>query len=159
MLATPMRRSHFLLSFVVMRLLFLVVELPTLLLFGALAFSVPLRGSLALLVLTAVLGAMAFAGVGLLVASRARNTQTVGGLINLVMMPMFLGSGVFFSASHFPDALQPVLRALPLTALNDATRAVMTEGAGFLAVAPQLALLAGYAVVTFVVALRIFRWS
>ncbi len=159
MLATPMKRSHFLLSFVAMRVFFLAVELPVLLLFGALAFSVQLRGSLALFAALSFLGAVAFAGVGLLVASRAQNTETVGGLINLVMMPMFIGSGVFFSTSNFPDSVQPFLRLLPLTALNDSLRAVMNEGAGLAAVSPQIAILCAISILSFGVALRIFRWS
>ena len=106
-----------------------------------------------------VLGAMAFAGLGVLVASRAQNTSTVGGLVNLVIMPMFIFSGVFFSSANFPDAMQPFIKALPLTALNDSLRAVMNEGAGVMAVAPQAALMAVVAVVTFAVGVRIFRWS
>lgn len=157
--ATPMRRGEFLLSFVLLRLLFLLLELPVLLGFGWLVFGVPVRGSLALVVAIALAGALAFAGLGLLVASRAQNVQTVSGLINVVMMPMFLLSGVFFSASHFPDPIQPALRVLPLTALNDALRAVMLDGAGLAAVAPRLLLLAGVAAVSFALALRWFRWS
>ncbi|HEY6099776.1 MAG TPA: ABC transporter permease [Anaeromyxobacter sp.] len=159
MVATPMRRSDYLLAFVLVRLLFLVLEVPVLVGFGMLAFGVPLRGSLAALGVMAVLGALAFAGLGLLVASRARNTQTASGLMNLVMMPMFVVSGVFFSADHFPAFVQPVVRALPLTALNDGLRAVMNEGAGLAALAPQAALLAGVALASFGAALRLFRWS
>jgi ABC transporter DrrB family efflux protein len=159
MLATPMRRSDFLLSFVLVRMLFVALEVPLLVGFGVIAFGVPLRGSVALLAAVALLGALAFAGLGLLVASRARNTQTVGGLINLVMLPMFVLSGVFFSSARFPDALQPYIRALPLTALNDALREVMNEGAGLAAVAPEAALLAGVAAASFALALRWFRWS
>ena len=149
LVATPMRRGEFLLSFVFLRMLFLLLELPVLLGFAWLAFGVGVRGSLALLVALALLGALAFSGLGLLVASRAQNSQTASGLINLVMMPMFILSGVFFSAANFPDAIQPAIRALPLTALNDAMRAVMNEGATLAAVAPQALGLA----------LRLFRWS
>jgi len=159
MVATPMNRSHFLLSFVLMRLLFLVIELPLLIGFGSLVFSVPVRGSLLLLVGLSILGALAFAGIGLLLASRARNTQTVGGLINLVMIPMFIGSGVFFAASNFPDMVQPFLQLLPLTALNDALRAVMLEGAGPLQVAGEALNLALFSILSFGVALKIFRWN
>lgn len=158
MLATPMRRGDFLLSFVVMRALFILVEVPVLVAFGWISFGVRVNGSLLLLLGVSLLGAMAFAGLGLLVASRAQNTQTVGGLMNLVMMPMFVGSGVFFSSSNFPDSVQPVLRVLPLTALNDALRAVVNEGAGAVAIAPQLGVLAVCAVVSFGAALRLFRW-
>lgn len=159
MVATPMKRSHFLLSFVLMRLFFVFIELPVLLLFGRFVFGVTMRGSIALFTGLSVLGAMAFAGLGLLVASRAQNTTTVGGLVNLVLMPMFIFSGVFFSSANFPDVMQPFIKALPLTALNDSLRAVMNEGAGAMAVAPEAGLLAGLAVVTFGVGLKIFRWS
>lgn len=157
--ATPMARGHYLLSFALVRALFLAIEVPVLVGFGVLVFGVPLRGSGWTLALVAAVGAAAFAGLGLLSAARATNTQTVSGLINLVMMPMMIMSGVFFSADHFPALLQPVVRALPLTALNDGLRAVMNEGAGLLAVAPQLGLLAAVAAVTFAVALRLFRWG
>ncbi len=159
MVATPMNRGHFLLSFVLMRLLFLVVELPLLIGFGSLVFGVPVRGSLLLVVGLSVLGALAFSGIGLLLASRARNTQTVGGLINLVMIPMFIGSGVFFSAANFPDVVQPVIQLLPLTALNDSLRAVMLEGAGALQIAGEALNLALYSLLSFAVALKIFRWN
>ncbi len=159
MVATPMRRSEYLLAFVIVRLLFLVLEVPVLVGFGMIAFGIPLRGSVLTLGAVAVLGALAFSGLGLLVASRAKNTQTASGLMNLVMMPMFVLSGVFFSADHFPAALQPFVRALPLTALNDAFRAVMNEGAGVAAILPQAALLAAVAVVTFALSLRLFRWT
>jgi ABC-type multidrug transport system permease subunit len=158
MLATPMRRGEFLLSFVLMRLVVLVFELPVLLVFGWLAFDVRVRGSMLLFAGLVTLGAVAFAGLGLLVSSRAQNTQTVGGLMNLVMLPMFMCSGVFFSSEQFPDAMQPAIRALPLTALNDALRAVMNEGAGVAQVAIPVAILAAWGFVSFVIALRVFRW-
>jgi len=158
MISTPMRRSHFLLSFVLMRMLFLAIELPVLLLFAWLAFGVAVRGSLPLLILLVTLGALAF-GIALLISSRARNTETVTGLINLIQMPMFLLSGVFFSYARFPEFLQPAIRLLPLTALLDAMRAVMNEGAGLARVLPQILLLAAVSVGSFVVGLRVFRWT
>jgi ABC-type multidrug transport system permease subunit len=158
MLATPMRKGDFLLSFVVMRALFVLFEVPLLVAFGWIAFNVRVTGSAALVLLVSMVGALSFAGLGLLVASRAQNVQTVGGLMNLVMMPMFVGSGVFFSANNFPDAVQPVLRLLPLTALNDALRAVVNEGAGVGGVAPQMLVLVVWGVVSFAAALKLFRW-
>jgi ABC-type multidrug transport system permease subunit len=158
MLATPMRRSDFLLSFVIMRALFVLIEVPALVAFGCVVFGLRVPASPLALVGLSMIGALAFAGLGLLVASRAENTQTVGGLMNLVMMPMFIGSGVFFSTANFPDALQPALRALPLTALNDGLRAVINEGAGLRECAPWLGTLTVWMVVSFVAALRFFRW-
>jgi ABC-type multidrug transport system permease subunit len=158
MVATPMRRSHFLLSFVLMRAVFLIVELPVLLVFAWLVFHVPIRGSLPLLAALAVLGSLMFAGLGLLAASRATNTQTVGGLVQLMMIPMTMCSGVFFSASRFPMVMQPAIKLLPLTALIDSVRAVMIDGAGPAAVAMPAAIMAFWGLASFAIALRIFRW-
>lgn len=159
MLATPMRRSHFLLSFVLMRLFFLALEVPVLLGFAYFAFDVAVRGSLVLLAVIALLGALAFSGIGVLVASRAQNTATVSGLINLAVMPMLVLSGVFFSTTNFPAVMQPVIRALPLTALNDALRAIMNEGAGVAAVSIEAAMMTAVALISFGLGLKIFRWN
>jgi ABC-type multidrug transport system permease subunit len=158
MLATPMRRADFLLSFVLMRAVFVLIEVPVLFAFGWIAFGVHIAGSWALLLAVSLLGALAFAGIGLLVASRAQNTQTVGGLMNLVMMPMFVGSGVFFATTRFPDAMQPYLRLLPLTAINDALRMVANQGGGVREISGAVTVLAAWGLVSFGVALRIFRW-
>jgi ABC-type multidrug transport system permease subunit len=158
LLATPMRRADFLLSFVIMRAVFVLVEVPILFAFGWLAFGVRIAGSWWLVLGLSLLGALSFAGLGLLVASRAQNTQTVGGLMNLVMMPMFIGSGVFFATSHFPDAMQPFLRALPLTAVNDALRGVANQAAGARDVIGEMAVLTGWGTVSFAAALKMFRW-
>ena len=157
--ATPMRRWHFLVSFILLRMAFLVVELPLLLGFARFVFDVTVQGPLLLVALLGALGSFVFAGIGILVASRTENTQTVGGLINLVSLPMFMGSGVFFSNARFPDVMQPVVRALPLTTLINALRAVMNEGAGFSQTALPMAILALWGIVTTLVALYRFRWQ
>jgi ABC-type polysaccharide/polyol phosphate export permease len=158
LLATPMKKRDFLIAFGAMRGLFLLGELPLLIGFAWLAFHVGVRGSFALLLGCATVGALTFAGLGLLTASRAQNTQTANGLINLVQMPMFLLSGVFFSSERFPEALQPVIRALPLTALNDALRAVMIDGAGLTAVARPMLIVCAWGFGSFALALKLFRW-
>ena len=157
-MATPMRRSHYLMAFILSRLLFLFGELAALVGFGWLLFNVGVRGSFLTLVGVALLGAIAFAGLGLLVASRARTIEGVSGLMNLVMLPMWILSGTFFSYARFPDAMIPFVKALPLTALNDALRAVMIDGAGVTALGAPLAIIVAWGAVSFVVALRIFRW-
>lgn len=159
LVATPMRRSQFLLSFVVVRASFLLLELPVLVGFGVLVFDVPVVGSFALLLLLTALGAFVFAGIGLLAASRASNYQTVSGILSVVSLPMYVGSGVFFPASRFPDALQGLVQALPLTTLNDALRGVMLEGWDLSDVAVPLLVLALWASASFALALRLFRWS
>ncbi|HTO76695.1 MAG TPA: ABC transporter permease, partial [Thermoanaerobaculia bacterium] len=146
MTATPMRKSDFLLGQILSRLFFLLLEIAVILAFGVLAFGVPIRGSLVLLLAMALLGSLSFAGLGLLVAARAKTLEAASGLMNLVMVPMWLLSGVFFSADRFPNAAQPLIRALPLTALNDALRAVMLEGKGVAAIAVPAVILAAWGV-------------
>jgi ABC-type multidrug transport system permease subunit len=159
MIATPMSRTHFLLSFVLVRGLFLLGELPLLLAFAHWVFDVPIRGSLVLIVGLCTLGALVFAGLGLLVGSRAQNTQTVAGLVNMVTLPMAICSGVFFSAARFPEIFQPLIKLLPLTALIEAVRAVIINGAGPTAVAQQVIIMLIWASVSFAIALRLFRWQ
>lgn len=159
LVATPMRKSDYLGAQMLSRLIFLVFEVTILTAFGWLAFDVAVRGSILLFALTCVAGAMCFAGLGLLVASRAQTIEAVSGLMNLVMLPMWLLSGVFFSSERFPEPLQPLIQALPLTAANDALRLVMLEGRGGAAVMSELAILAVWGLVSFLVAVRIFRWQ
>jgi len=121
-------------------------------------FRVGIRGSVTALALVTVLGALSFAGLGMLVASRARTVEAVSGLMNLVMLPMWILSGTFFSYARFPDAMQPFVRALPLTALNDSLRAVMIDGVSLAALGVPLAIVAAWGLASFSVALRIFRW-
>jgi ABC-type multidrug transport system permease subunit len=159
--ATPMPRRDFLGAILGSRLTFLIPDLAILLLLGTLAFGMPIRGNLLLLVFMDVLGALAFAGIGLLVASRANTTETVSGLMNLVMLPMYLLSGVFFSSERFPAGIQPLIQALPLTQLVNSLRLILLEGAGLLHydILKAIAILSAWAVVTFLLALRIFKWT
>ncbi len=158
LMASPMRRSEYLLSFIVARLAMLGPEVLVLMGFGMLAFGVPFRGSVLDFALLVVVGAMCFAGIGLLTASRARTVEAVSGLMNLVMMPMWVLSGVFFSSANFPSAMQPFIKALPLTAFNDAARAVVLDGASLSAQAGPVAICAAWGAVAFAIALGIFRW-
>ena len=140
---------------------FLIPDVSILLLLGALAFHMPIRGNLLVFFLIDVIGALAFAGIGLLVASRATTTETVSGLMNLVMLPMYLLSGVFFATENFGKSAQPFIQALPLTQLVSALRLVVLEGAGLLHhdILKAIAILAAWAIGTFCLALRIFRWN
>ena len=159
MVATPMRRSHYLASLVLARLAFLGLEMLALLGFAWLAFGVTVEGSLFNLIVVALIGALAFGGVGLLTASRARTVEGVSGIMNVVMVPMWVASGVFFASSNFPEAAQPFIRALPLTALVDALRGVMLNGDALVGVLLPLSILAFWGMSTFAVAVRAFRWQ
>ena len=157
--ATPMRRSDFLLALTSSRLLLMIVEVGLLLGFGIVVFHMRVAGSWVAIVLLGALGAATFGGLGLLTASRAQKIESVSGLINLVMMPMWIFSGVFFSYERFPAVVHPFIRALPLTALNDALRATILEGAPLAAQAGRLAVLVAWAAISFFLALAWFRWT
>jgi ABC-2 type transport system permease protein len=159
LIAAPARRSHVLGAQLTSRLIFLIPEAGALLLFAYFALGVPLRGSILLLVGISLLGALAFSGLGLLTAARPRTIEGVSGVMNLVMVPMWIFSGIFFSTERFPATMQPFVQALPLTALNDALRGVMLEGSGLITLLPELALLAIWGSVSFVLALKFFRWQ
>ncbi len=157
--ATPMRRSDFLLALTSSRLVLMVIEVGLLLGFGVAVFHMRVAGSIFSVVVLGAVGAIAFGGVGLLTACRAQKIESVSGLINLVMMPMWIFSGVFFSYERFPAIAQPFIKALPLTALNDALRATITEGASLASQSGRLLVLVIWGGVSFILALRWFRWT
>ena len=159
--ATPMPRRDFLFAILGSRLTFLIPDVAVLLALGVFMFGMPIRGNLVLFMFVEIVGALAFAGIGLLVASRAETTETVSGLMNLVMIPMWLCSGVFFPADRFPKEVAPLIQALPLTQLLNALRAILLEGAGLFdqVVWLALAILAAWSIGTFLLALKWFKWS
>lgn len=157
--ATPMRRSHYLLSFMLSRLIFLVLEVAAVIVFAALAFGFTVRGSWLSLGLVTALGGFTFSGLGLLVAARPTTIEGVSGLMNFIMLPMWLLSGTFFSSERFPQVLQPFIKALPLTALNDVLRALMNEGASLASMWMPIGVMLAWCVISFVVALKIFKWQ
>ena len=159
LVATPMSKAHYLMSHVFSRLMFLSLEVVVIVGFAWLFFGVAVHGSLAALAALSLLGALAFGGLGLLLASRARTIEAVSGLMNLVMLPMWVLSGVFFASTNFPDAMQPFIHALPLTALNDALRAVVNEGLSLTALGKEIAVLLSWGLVSFVLSLKLFRWQ
>lgn len=156
--ATPMPKHYYLSSFLLWRMILLPVDVGVPLGFGVLVFGIPLRGPFLALAGTCVLATLAFSAGGLLIASRVRTIEAASGLMNMTMVPMWILSGVFFSSQRFPDLVQPIIQALPLTALIDALRANMLQGAGFAQMAPQAAVLGAWLVVCFGLALRLFRW-
>jgi ABC-2 type transport system permease protein len=157
--ATPMRRSDFLLALTSSRLILMLIQLVLLLGFGVLAFRMRVMGSWLSVLLISAFGALSFGGLGLLTASRAQKIESISGLINLVMMPMWLFSGVFFSYERFPSVIQPLIKLLPLTALNDALRATILEGATLPAQGPRLLVLLLWGGLSYLLALRWFRWT
>ncbi len=158
LVATPMPRRHYLMSFLLWRMMLLVVEVGVPVGFGTLAFGVPVRGSFLDLVAISALSSMTFSALALLLATRAQTIEGISGLVNFVQVPMWILSGVFFSSDRFPAVVQPLIDVLPLTATIDALRAHMLQGATLIQLAPQLATLGAWLVVCFILALRLFRW-
>jgi ABC-2 type transport system permease protein len=159
LVATPMKRTDFLWSIIGGRLVFMLPELVVILGAGVLFFGVAVRGNVFSILILCLIGAISFAGLGLLVACRAQRIETVSGLMNLIMLPMWLLSGIFFSPDRFPDALQPLVQSLPLTQLNYALRAVILEGASLPSQFWRLLVVAAWGAIPFFLALRWFRWN
>lgn len=159
LVASPMKRGQFLLSFMAGASVFAVVIVVYHLLLAHLLFRVPIEGSIAEIVALGAWGGLCFGGLGVLVVSRARSSEVAQGVMQLITMSMMVLSGVFFPSSNFPGWMQPLISALPLTALNDALRAMMLQGQSLAAVAPQLGIISGWGVASFAVAVRIFRWQ
>lgn len=157
--ATPMRRSHFLLAHMFSRLLFLALEVVALLFFGWIIFGVVIHGSLAWVGVISIIGGLSFMGLALMIAARPDNTEVASGWMNAVMLPMWLLSGAFFSYERFPEVIHPLIQLLPLTAFNDALRLVINEGAPFWQTLPQIAVMAVWGTIGFLIALRTFRWQ
>ncbi|HKS74351.1 MAG TPA: ABC transporter permease [Terriglobales bacterium] len=156
---TPMRRSDFLLALLASRLVMMLIEVAVLLGFGVVAFRMRVLGSWATILLVGVIGALSFGGLGLLTACRAQKLESISGIINVVMMPMWIFSGVFFSYERFPAVVQPLIKALPLTALNDALRATILQGEPLFAQTSRMLILALWGGLSFVMALKWFRWT
>jgi ABC-type multidrug transport system permease subunit len=157
--ASPLRRADFVCGQMLARAVFVPLETAALLGLTHLLFRVPLRGSLLDLSVVIVLGTACFSALGALLASRAQTMETASGLINLIQMPMLVMSGVFFATSRFPAAVQPLIQALPLTAANDALRAVMLEGRPLSALGGELAVMAAWGLVSFIATVKLFRWT
>lgn len=159
LIATPMSRAHYLASHVLNRLAFLALEAFVLVSFGWVAFGVTVHGSIGALVFVSILGALSFGGLALLIASRAKTIEAISGLMNIVMLPMWVVSGVFFASTNFPDVMQPFIQALPLTALVDALRGVINDGATLAGIAGELGILTAWGILPFGLALKLFRWQ
>ena len=156
---TPMRRSDFLLALMSSRLVLMIIEIALLLTLGVIVFHMKVLGSLFSILLLGAAGALCFGGVGLVTASRAQKIESVSGLMNLVMMPMWIFSGVFFSYERFPAVIQPLIKAVPLTALTDALRTSILEGTPLIHQWPRLLVMFLWGGISFALALRWFRWT
>jgi ABC-2 type transport system permease protein len=158
MVATPMKRSYFLVALITVRVLMNFIESLLLLLFAWLVFDITIQGSVVALLLIFIAGNIAFAGIAVFISSHTSNTEIGNGLINAVVMPMMVLSGVFFSYHNFPDWSIPVIQKLPLTLLADGMRSIFIEGAGFSQTIIPFLIMVTTGLVFFVAGMRIFKW-
>ncbi|MGI9519268.1 MAG: ABC transporter permease [Pirellulaceae bacterium] len=157
-LATPMKKTHFLMGVMASRLVFMIPEMIVLIVFARFAFGVQIYGNWLAIIVVVLLGAVQFSGIGLLVASRSKTLESVSGLMNLVMLPMWMMSGIFFSYERFPEFLWPVIKLLPLTPLIDSLRGLMSEGVSLASLWPEMICMTVWAILSFALALYWFRW-
>jgi ABC-2 type transport system permease protein len=158
MVATPMKKSSFLGAYLITRIIISLFESTLLFLFAYFYFGTVIEGSIPGLILVYLSGIFAFSGLAILVASRTQNTQVGNGLINVVVLPMTILSGIFFNYHNFPDWAIPVIKALPLTLVADTIRAIFIEGAGFADAIIPTAILTAVGATCFSLGLRIFKW-
>ncbi len=157
--ATPISVLEFLLAQILSRLL--VVMAVTLVVYLGIDLFVDfsMYGDYLLLATIFVVGAFCLIALGLIVSSRLRNEEVADGLLNVQAWSMMFLSGVWFSLEGSPASIQRLADCLPLTHIVSAARTVMLDGAGWLAVAPQLAILLGMTVLFLAIAVALFRWE
>jgi ABC-2 type transport system permease protein len=158
LVATPMKKSHFLIALIAVRIAMNFIESTALFLFSLFAFKITIQGDISALILMFLAGNIAFAGIAVLVSSHTSNTEVGNGLINFVVFPMMVLSGIFFSYQNFPEWSLPVIRNLPLTMLTDGMRSIFNEGAGYHEVAMPILILISIGVLFFTAGLKIFKW-
>jgi ABC-2 type transport system permease protein len=158
LVATPMKKSHFLIALITVRILMNFIESLVLFLFALFAFRMSIQGSISALIVMFLAGNVAFAGIAVFVSSHTSNTEVGNGLINFVVFPMMVLSGIFFSYQNFPDWSLPVIKNLPLTMLTDGIRSIFNEGAGYHEVTIPILILLTIGTVFFSAGLRIFKW-
>jgi ABC-type multidrug transport system permease subunit len=158
MIATPMKKSEFLISHFAARLTLTVIEAGLLFTFAFFYFSISVQGSLLALATVFLSGNIAFSGIAILISARTANSRIGTGLINVITMPMTVLSGVFFSYHNFPDSVIPIIEKMPLTMMADSLRGVFIEGFGITQVAVNSSVLFALGIICFLIGLRIYKW-
>lgn len=158
LVATPMKKSHFLIAMIVVRIAMNFIESSVLILFALFVFKMQIQGDITSLIAIFLAGNIAFAGIAVFFSSHTSNTEVGNGLINAVVMPMMVLSGIFFSYHNFPDWSIPVIQKLPLTMLADGVRSIVNEGAGYAQVGLPILILIATGVIFFSAGLKIFKW-
>lgn len=158
LVATPMKKSHFLIALIIVRTGMNFIESTVLFFFAMAAFKITIQGDISALIIMFLAGNIAFSGIAVFVSSHTSNTEVGNGLINFVVFPMMVLSGIFFSYQNFPDWSLPVIRNLPLAMLTDGIRSIFNEGAGYHEVAMPIIILLSVGTLFFAAGLKIFKW-
>ncbi len=158
MVATPMKKYNYVASQLISRLMLSTIEVLLLVGITKWIFDISITGSILAVVLLVIAGNVAFTGLAILIASRTSNTQIANGLINLVVMPMMIMSGIYFSYHNFPDFMIAIIQFFPLTILADSIRSVFLEGATLLNVLPELIGLFAFGLILYAAGIRVYKW-
>lgn len=158
MVATPMKKSNFLGSHFITRTLLSFIEAGLLFLFAYFYFGTYIQGNILAGMVVLFAGIVGFTGLAILVSSRTANTQVGNGLINLVVMPMMVLSGIFFNYHNFPEWTIGIIQKFPLTMLADSLRSIFIEGSGFKENYNNIITLLIYGLTSFFVGLKMFKW-
>ena len=159
MIATPMKKSNFLISIIFVRMMMNVLESVIIFLCVFFFFDIQIQGNIAALIVIFIAGNIAFAGIAVLLSCRTSKTEAGSGLINAVQMPMMLMSGIFFSYHNFPEWSLGAIKLLPLTALTDGMRSIFNEGAGFSEIIIPTIALTSLGVICFYIGIKLFKWQ
>jgi len=158
-MATPVRIPNLLAAHVVTRLFIAAGQVAVLLLVALVLFNVTIVGGLGSLVVVALLGTILFLTIGFALAGWAQSENQVPAIAQLITLPQFFFSGVFFSKNAAPEAIRPITNLLPLTFLNDALREISVQGATLWDVRTQILGLLVWIVLGFFLAVRLFRFE
>jgi len=162
MYTTPIKRGYIIVGESIGRILFQLTTAVVIILFGTYFYGFTLSNgwiTFAELMILAFLGLLVFMGFGYLISSIAKNQNVIPIYANLFMFPQYFLSGTFFNKSALPEGMQPIIKFLPLTALNDAMRNVSFEGAHLTDCGPQIGILLMWTVLVYALAIKFFRWE
>ncbi|MCR4402903.1 MAG: ABC transporter permease [Firmicutes bacterium] len=157
--ATPLRRGLLLVSEVVVRITMALIQTVLIVVIGYTVFRVKILGSWPALLGAVLLGALTFVSMGYMIAAFPKTEEAGVGFVQIVQFPMMFLSGIFFPIEIMPSFLRPVVRAMPLSYLGDLLRQIMVAAPPEYSPATDVGVLVAWAVVSFIVAARFWRWE
>ncbi len=160
--ATPISRTYIVLGEGLARVIFQLLTAIIIIIAGRFIFGFTLVNGIRTfldMLLLSFIGLVVFMGLGFIVSGLAKNESTIPPMANLLTLPQFLLGGTFFSIDVFPRWLQPISRALPLTHLNTAMRAVAFEGLSLWDIKNEIGILLLWGVIVYAVAIKVFKWE